>query len=115
MTTRTVARLRRDPTGHTAWCARDHRCNLNEHRSAELIADLPGAGRAIITRIRDANGREYAEIRARIPLHHTETGARWQLTTALRLIRELLAAIAIRSGVLRAWPTQPALDRRTVA
>lgn len=83
---------------HTGWCARDHRCNLGEHRSAEMIAELPGHGRAIITRIRSGS-REYAEVRARIPLHSNETGARWQLGTALRLMRDLLAGVAIRPGV----------------
>ena len=113
-TTRTMARLTRQGTDHTGWCARDHRCNLNEHRSAELIADALG-GRAVITRIRDANGYEYAEIRARIPLHSTETGARWQLAATLRLMRDLLAAVAVRPGVLRARTTRPAItdSRRT--
>ncbi|GGQ67076.1 hypothetical protein [Couchioplanes azureus] len=111
MSARTMARHRRTATEHTAWCARDHRCNLNEHRSPELIADLPGAGRAIVTRVRDANGREYVEIRARIPLHHTETGARWQVATTVRLLREVLAAVAIRHGVLRGRTANPPARR----
>lgn len=110
---KTVRRHHRDPTPHTAWCARDHRCGVNEHRSPEMIADAIG-GRAVITRVR-AGDVEYAEIRARIPLHSTETGARWQLTTALRLIRQVLAAVAIRSGVITTRPSRPAIDRRTAA
>src|SRR3954447_1589974 len=100
MTIRAQAHHRREPTPHTDWCARDHRCNLTEHRGPELIADLPRRGRAVVTRIRDANGREYAEVRARIPLHHTETGARWQVAATLSLMRDLLASVAIQRGVV---------------
>jgi hypothetical protein len=107
--TRTMGRFRREPTEHPTWCARDHRCGVNEHRSPDLIADALG-GRAVITRVRAGNV-EYAEVRARIPLHHTETGARWQLATTLRLMRDLLAAAAIRRGVLRARTDRSALDR----
>lgn len=105
--------MKRQPTPHTAWCARDHRCGIGEHRSPELIADSVG-GRAVISRVR-AGDVEYAEIRARVPLHPTDTGARWQLGVTLRLIRELLAAVAIRPGVIRTGRTRPALDRRNVA
>ena len=110
MAARTMARFRREPTAHTSWCTRDHRCGIAEHRSADLIADALG-GRAVITRVRAGNV-EYAEIRTRIPLHHTETGARWQLATTLRLMRELLAAVAVRPGVLRGRHERPAIDRR---
>ncbi|MFG1607431.1 hypothetical protein [Actinoplanes sp. NPDC049265] len=110
MTARTMARFHRQPTEHTDWCTRDHRCGINEHRSADLITDA-GSGRAVITRVRAGN-TEYAEIRARIPLHSTETGARWQITATLRLMRELLAAVAVRPGVLRGRTERPAIDRR---
>jgi hypothetical protein len=110
MTARTMARLHRRPTEHTDWCARDHRCGINEHRSPDLIADGIG-GRAVITRVR-AGDVEYAEIRARIPLHHTETGARWQVATTLRLMRDLLAAVAVRPGALRGRHERPAIGRR---
>jgi hypothetical protein len=109
MAARTMARFRREPTAHTSWCTRDHRCGVTEHRSADLIADSIG-GRAVITRVR-AGDVEYAEIRARIPLHSTETGARWQLAATLRLMRELLAAVAVRPGVLRSKAERPAIDR----
>ncbi|MFI6073818.1 hypothetical protein ACIA5C_19815 [Actinoplanes sp. NPDC051343] len=110
MKARTMGRLHREPTEHTEWCTRDHRCGVGEHRSADLIADAIG-GRAVITRVR-AGDVEYAEIRARIPLHSTETGARWQLAATLRLMRELLAAVAIRRGVLRGQTERPAINRR---
>jgi hypothetical protein len=114
MPARIMARHRRDASAHTDWCARDHRCNLGEHRSPETIVDLPGHGRAVITRVRAANGREHAEIRARIALHSTETGARWQLGALLTGLDRLLSAIAIRTGVIRTARTHPAIDRRAV-
>jgi hypothetical protein len=81
---------RREPTPHTDWCAADHRCNLAEHRSEEILVNLPGHGRAVLTRIRDEQGREYGEIRARIALATDEHTARWQLRTALTDLRSLL-------------------------
>jgi hypothetical protein len=73
----------REPTGHTDWCARDHRCGVAEHRSPDMVVDLPGHGRAVVTRVQAADGREHAEVRARLLLHTTDTGARWQLRTLL--------------------------------
>jgi hypothetical protein len=89
---RTMAHFHRAETQHTDWCARDHRCGVAEHRSADLTAREIG-GRAWLTRVR-AGDVEYVEIRARIPLHPTEKVARWQLATALTLMRALLADIA---------------------
>ena len=109
MTARTVAAFHRDATPHTAWCASDHRCGIAEHRSPDIVTGHLG-GRAVVTRVR-AGDIEYAEIRARIPLHGTETGARWQVATTLRLIRELLAAVVIRPGVLRTRQDWPAIGR----
>jgi hypothetical protein len=40
------------------WCAADHRYNLSEHRSDEIAIEQPGHGRAVLTGIRDARGRE---------------------------------------------------------
>lgn len=91
---RTMARLVRDETPHTGWCTRDHRCGVDEHRSADITADDIG-GRAWLTRVR-AGDREYIEIRARIPLHSNGKVARWQLATALNLMRDLLAEVAPR-------------------
>ncbi len=73
---------RRQGRRHTAWCAADHRCNLAEHRSAEILVDLPD------------HGREYGEIRARIALNADEYTARVQLRTALTDLRGLLSRAA---------------------
>lgn len=108
--TRVVASTRREPTPHTGWCAQDHRCGVNEHRSASITATHLG-GRAVITRIRTGS-TEYAEVRARIPLHHTDTGARWQVAETLRLMRELLAEVAMRQGVLRSRAERRAIEGR---
>ncbi|MET8147677.1 hypothetical protein ACIBSW_07100 [Actinoplanes sp. NPDC049668] len=112
MTARTMRQVRRDATAHTDWCAQDHRCNLGEHRSPETIVDLPGHGRTVVTRVRTADGREHAEIRARIALHSTDTGARWQLRTLLGGLDRLLRHVAVRPGVLRTGAEQPAIGRR---
>jgi hypothetical protein len=85
---------RRPSTIHTDWCGRDHRCNLAEHRSEEIVVNLPGYGRAVLTRVRDAKGREYGEIRARIALDLDEYAARVQLRTALTDLRALLSRAA---------------------
>ena len=111
MGARTMAQHHRTATPHTGWCARDHRCGTTEHRSGELIADSVG-GRAVITRVRAGNV-EYAEIRARIPLHPNENLARWQLATALNLIRDLLTTIAAQPIAVSARSTRPAIDRRS--
>jgi hypothetical protein len=42
----------------------------------------------------------------------TDTGARWQVTETLRLMRGLLAAVAVRAGVLRTPNEQPAVSGR---
>jgi hypothetical protein len=110
MTARTMARFHRAETPHTSWCTRDHRCGVNEHRSADITADDIG-GRAWITRVR-AGDREYAEIRARIPLHSNESLARWQLATALDIMRELLATVAARLVPLPGRADRHAVGRR---
>jgi len=113
MTARTMARLHRAETPHTSWCARDHRCGVAEHRSVDIVVEDIG-GRAWITRVRVGN-REYAEIRARIPLHSNENVARWQLATALEIMRELVATVAARLVPLPRRAARPAIDRRTNA
>ncbi|RZU51912.1 hypothetical protein EV385_3748 [Krasilnikovia cinnamomea] len=85
---------RRNRAAHTGWCAADHRCNLTEHRSDDLLVTIPGHGRAILTRVRDGHGREYGEIRARIALDPDEYTARVQLRTALTDLRALLSRAA---------------------
>ncbi len=85
---------RRAGRAHTDWCAADHRCNLAEHRSEEIVVALPGYGRAVLTRVRDDQGREYGEIRARIRLADTEAAARWQLRSTLTGLRLLVTRAA---------------------
>jgi len=86
--------VRRRPTPHTEWCGRDHRCNLAEHRSEEIVVNLPGYGRAVLTRVVGGGGHEYGEIRARIALDTDEYAARMQLRTALTDLRGLLSRAA---------------------
>ncbi len=105
-----MARLHREPTEHTTWCARDHRCGAAEHRSADLIADSVG-GRAIVTRVRAGNV-EYVEIRARIPLHRNEDRARWQLATTLRLMRDLITTVIGHTPAITRRGDRPAIERR---
>lgn len=101
------ARMRREPTPHTDWCARDHTCGVTEHRSPNIVADEIG-GRAVLARVR-AGGVEYVEARIRIPLHHTETGAHWQLAAALSHMRAMLRAVAVRRGVVESRPVHKQL------
>lgn len=79
---------------HPWWCARDHRCAvaLGEHRAEDITIDLPGAGRALLTRARGADGVEHAEIRMRIVLPTYEPHARARLTVLLAHLRGLLGA-----------------------
>ncbi|GAB1695044.1 hypothetical protein [Krasilnikovia sp. M28-CT-15] len=89
-----MTRKPHDPTHHTGWCARDHRCNHAEHRSDDIAVTIPGHGRAVLTRVRDSQGREYGELRARIHLDPDEYTARVQLRTALTDLRGLLSRAA---------------------
>ncbi|MEE6260190.1 hypothetical protein [Plantactinospora sonchi] len=97
--------MKRRPTRHTAWCARDHRCNLGEHRSEDLVVDLPGHGRAVLTRVTATGGTGQAEIRLRVALADTEPAARRQLTAMLTDLRALVtrAALAGRPAPARRW------------
>lgn len=105
---------RRTTTDHTTWCARDHRCGINEHRAPEIIADHLGA-RAVITRVR-AGDVEYAEITARIPLAPGDALARRQVGLTLHLFRRLAAAVTgLHVEALAARRNRPAIDRRTAA
>ncbi|WP_320069565.1 hypothetical protein [Micromonospora sp. RTGN7] len=80
---------------HTGWCARDHRCNLNEHRSPEIVVDLPGHGRAVLVRVRTAAGREHAEVRVRVALALGEPAARRQLAGLLADLRQVVSRAAV--------------------
>ncbi|WP_213453110.1 hypothetical protein [Rhizomonospora bruguierae] len=84
--------------GHTDWCGRDHRCNLGEHRSEEIVVDIAGRARAVLVRVRTAAGREHAEVRVRVALAPTELAARRQLVGLLGDLRHTVtrAAIAAR-------------------
>jgi hypothetical protein len=83
--------------GHTDWCGRDHRCNLGEHRSDEIVVDA-GHARAVLVRVRTAAGREHAEVRVRVALAPGEIAARRQLVGLLGDVRQAVtrAAIAAR-------------------
>ncbi|MFY1689239.1 hypothetical protein [Plantactinospora sp. WMMB782] len=80
---------------HTDWCTRDHRCNLGEHRSAPILVDLPGHGRAVLTRVRTDTGREHAEIRVRVALGASEPAARRQLASLLADLRQVVTRAAV--------------------
>ncbi|MDX5460181.1 hypothetical protein [Micromonospora tulbaghiae] len=84
--------------GHTNWCGRDHRCGLGEHRSPEIVVDIPGRARAVLVRVRTAAGREHAEVRLRVALAPGEVAARRQLVGLLGDLRQAVtrAAIAAR-------------------
>ncbi|MEO3744936.1 hypothetical protein [Plantactinospora sp. B5E13] len=97
--------MKRRPTRHTDWCARDHRCNLSEHRSEEIVVDLPGHGRAVLTRVATDGGAGHAEIRLRVALVDAEPAARRQLGAMLTDLRALVtrAALANRPAPARRW------------
>jgi hypothetical protein len=78
------------PSTHTAWCAGGHRCNLGEHRADPLTIRVPGAGTAVLTRVRSADGTEHAEIRLRATLPDDESNARLRLAALLTYMRTLL-------------------------
>ncbi|WP_213456672.1 hypothetical protein [Rhizomonospora bruguierae] len=89
--------MTRRADGHADWCARGHHCAaaLGEHRAEPIAVALPGA-RGVLTRVRDRDGREYAEIRIRIALDPAEPTARTQLLTALTDLRALVSRAAPR-------------------
>lgn len=80
---------------HTEWCARDHQCGvaLGEHRSDPIAIRVPGAGRAVLTRVRDAAGVEYAEVRMRVALPQRDTAARLRLAALLTHLRTLIGPV----------------------
>ncbi|PGH42402.1 hypothetical protein COO58_22185 [Micromonospora sp. WMMA1996] len=86
------------PAGHTDWCGRNHRCGLGEHRSPEIVVDIPGHARAVLIRVRTTAGREHAEVRLRVALAPGEVAARRQLVGLLGDLRQAVtrAAIAAR-------------------
>jgi hypothetical protein len=84
--------------GHPGWCEQGHHCNLNEHRSAPYLIDLPGLARGVVTRVGDGQ-RQYAEIRIRLALHPAEAVARRQLGSLLLGLRGLLTRAVQRGSV----------------
>ncbi|MEU3457108.1 hypothetical protein ABZ671_26415 [Micromonospora sp. NPDC006766] len=90
--------MNRRADGHTAWCGRDHRCNLGEHRSDAIVVNIVGHARAVLVRVRTAAGREHAEVRVRVALAPGEIAARRQLAGLLGDLRHTVtrAAIAAR-------------------
>ena len=109
-TARAGARIHRQPTEHTAWCARDHTCGIDQHRARPVIT-ARGSGRAVMTRTR-AGDVDYAEVVIRIPLHRRPDTARTQLGTLLRLLGDLLDAVIARPYVLPGRGERPAIGRR---
>jgi len=77
-------------SGHTEWCAGSHRCGLGEHRSQPISVDVPDAGVGVLTRVCDANGRQYAEIRLRVVLPADEGRARRYLMALLTRLPALV-------------------------
>jgi hypothetical protein len=86
---------------HTEWCARNHQCGTaGEHRSDSIRVDLRAVGGAAygaasLVRLRDADGREWAEIRARVALAPVEPHARRQLHTLLSGLRDLVTRATV--------------------
>ncbi|MEV6695084.1 hypothetical protein AB0M35_26780 [Micromonospora sp. NPDC051196] len=95
--------MNRRSTGHTDWCRRDHRCNLNEHRSPEIVVDIPGRARAVLVRVRTAAGRDHAEIRVRVALAPAELAARRQLVGLLGDLRQAVTRAAIAARPRPRW------------
>ncbi|MEU5907928.1 hypothetical protein ABZ780_26600 [Micromonospora sp. NPDC047467] len=86
---------RRTRDGHTDWCGKDHRCNLGEHRSDEIVVDVAGRSRAVLVRVRTTAGREHAEVRVRVALAPSEVAARRQLVGLLGDLRHAVTRAAI--------------------
>ena len=101
MTAVTRRRAALNPDQHSDWCAAGHRCNLGEHRADPLVIDVPGLGRALLTRVRGRDGREHAEVTLTVALANAEPVARAQL---LGLARDLDTVIsrATRASARRA-------------
>src|SRR5690242_10753388 len=80
---------------HPVWCAADHTCTAGhvngEHRADPHTLRIPGAGSAVLTRIRSAaSGVEHAEIRLSITLPTGEDNARARLVALLTHLRVLI-------------------------
>jgi hypothetical protein len=82
-TTPSAHPVRLRPGEHPDWCARDHRCNLGEHRAEPVTVAHNRAGTIVLTRVLAANGRQHVEIRTRIELAPGEAQSRRHLGTIL--------------------------------
>lgn len=76
---------------HPSWCAGGHTCGLGEHRAEPIVVEL-AAGVIVLTRVRDRDGTEQAEVRMRLRLPGEEPAARLRLVELLAGLRGLLAA-----------------------
>ncbi|GII20844.1 hypothetical protein [Planosporangium mesophilum] len=72
------------------WCAGGHRCGLGEHRSDPISITIPGAGTAVLTRVRAADGTDHADIRLSAALPADEPAARLRLAALLTHLRTLI-------------------------
>lgn len=75
---------------HPDWCAQGHRCGLGEHRAHPITLTVPGAGGAVLTRVRSAAGTQHAEIRLSIALPAGEPAARLRLAALLTHLSALI-------------------------
>ncbi len=84
--------VRTNTERHTQWCAGGHHCAvaLGEHRSDPVVLRVPGAGRAVLTRVQGGDGVEYAEVRMRVVLPGQEPQARLRLVALLRNLQTLV-------------------------
>jgi hypothetical protein len=80
----------RRPGQHPDWCARDHRCNLGEHRAEPVTLDAGNRGVMVLTRVRAADGSQHVEVRTRIILAAGEVRARAHLARILIQLDALL-------------------------
>jgi hypothetical protein len=79
--------------GHNSWCARGHHCGLGEHRADPIAIDVPRLGRGVLTRVADADGRQYAEIMLRVALPVYEQQARVRLASLLTRLPMLIGGV----------------------
>jgi hypothetical protein len=81
-----------DAGRHTDWCARNHHCAvaLGEHRAEPIALRIPGAGSAVLTRVRTADGTEHADIRLTITLPDNQPHARARLAALLTHLQTLI-------------------------
>ncbi len=71
-------------------CRAEHGYPGAEHRAKPITISNPGAGSAVLTRVRTAGGTEYAEIRLSATLPADEHAARQRLAALLTHLRTLI-------------------------